>query len=189
MRRRYGTCQLACARAHTPHAAADDNNLPTFHTNKQLNGTCARTQVEWPGIPTYNATVSVAAQPGAAKVADILDLPKGARPSKRVNAKPIQFHFHANSENWVDGSQPPLEMHIVHTIPQSDLPGCDGTCYVALGVPFKLGKFNPVLDLIFRVSDQPMAGRDVRVLHHCMLAAGPVTWWWKGVPQSVLGAC
>lgn len=54
----------------------------------------------------------------------------------------VQFHFHSPSENLLQGSNYPLEVHLVHQ-------GQDGKVLV-VGVFIKAGEANPVLEKIIR---------------------------------------
>ncbi|WP_206057755.1 carbonic anhydrase [Nissabacter sp. SGAir0207] len=64
-----------------------------------------------------------------------------------------QFHFHAPSENTLNGESFPMEMHLVHK-------DADGEMAV-VAVMFKLGKANPVLEALWQQMpqqvDQPVA--------------------------------
>ncbi len=52
-----------------------------------------------------------------------------------------QFHFHSPSENWIEGSSFPMEVHLVHADKESNL--------AVIGVMFKEGAANPELDKIW----------------------------------------
>mmetsp|Transcript_40554 Transcript_40554/g.90130 ORF Transcript_40554/g.90130 Transcript_40554/m.90130 type:complete len:388 (-) Transcript_40554:1854-3017(-) len=71
---------------------------------------------------------------------------------KWARATPIQFHFHANSEHTIKGAWYPLELHIVHVVPQSEMPGCPVSpgCLSVTGIMFKVSTEveNPLLDVI-----------------------------------------
>jgi len=55
-----------------------------------------------------------------------------------------QFHFHTPSEHTVNGKHYPLELHLVHADEEGNL--------AVLGVFFKVGKENPVLDKVLGVA-------------------------------------
>ncbi|GMH45701.1 hypothetical protein BSKO_13664 [Bryopsis sp. KO-2023] len=57
---------------------------------------------------------------------------------ERLTAEPIQFHFHAPSENAFDGRLAPLCVHIVCKISEGQSDICDEeTCLVVLGVHYE----------------------------------------------------
>jgi len=60
----------------------------------------------------------------------------------------LQFHFHTPSEHYIDGAPYPMEAHFVH---KAD----DGTLGV-IGVMFKVGAHNPVIEGIWQ--NVPQAG-------------------------------
>jgi carbonic anhydrase len=68
-----------------------------------------------------------------------------------VQAKPIGLHFHSPSEHVIDGRQFPLEMHIVHAVDSTTLPGCgNSSCLAVLGLLFEYGEeANPFIEAIF----------------------------------------
>jgi hypothetical protein len=64
---------------------------------------------------------------------------------RTVTAEPLQLHFHTDSEHVVEGVYHPLEMHIVHRVSQSQLPGCPASgCLFVTGVLIKLDPANQV---------------------------------------------
>lgn len=65
-----------------------------------------------------------------------------------------QFHFHSPAENLSQGKQYPLEMHLVHQDKDGHL--------VVIGIWFKEGKENKILDSIWKVMPQK-AGQKVKV--------------------------
>ncbi|KAG2486585.1 hypothetical protein HYH03_014755 [Edaphochlamys debaryana] len=119
---------------------------PSFRTTwsyPTLTSNGTNIEVEW--LSPFNSSVQItAATTSDATITSVLDLAPDA-PSRRVNATPLQFHFHATSEHTVDGKYFPLEMHIVHMV--TDLPGCAGGCFTVTGVVFELveGPDNPLL--------------------------------------------
>ena len=52
-----------------------------------------------------------------------------------------QFHFHAPSENLINGKSYPLEVHLVHMDEQKNI--------TVIGMMFNEGKANPLLDLLW----------------------------------------
>lgn len=71
-----------------------------------------------------------------------VDLPEGSTATlsgKEYNL--VQFHFHAPSENTLNGESFPMEMHLVHK-------NADGELAV-IGVFIKEGKAHPVIDAIW----------------------------------------
>lgn len=121
-------------------------------------------QVEWPGVPRYASAVTIAVPDvidNSTRVTSVLGLTKDDKVT-RVLATPLQFHFHAGSEHFVEGVQYPLEMHIVHRV--TDLPACAAGCFSVLGVFFKLvmGPDNPLLDSIWEA--MPMREGEVKFL-------------------------
>lgn len=57
-----------------------------------------------------------------------------------------QFHFHAPSENYIDGHQFPMEIHLVHANAQGDL--------AVLGLMVEEGAANPLLDTLWAAMPQ-----------------------------------
>jgi len=53
----------------------------------------------------------------------------------------LQFHFHAPSENKIEGETYPMEMHLVHKSQSGEL--------AVIGVMFRLGSKNPGLEFLF----------------------------------------
>ncbi|KAJ9516610.1 hypothetical protein QJQ45_015218 [Haematococcus lacustris] len=72
-----------------------------------------------------------------------------------VRAVPLQLHFHTASEHTIGGAYYPLELHIVHVVPQSSMPACPASgCLAVAGVMFALSDDdvdNPTLDSIWSV--------------------------------------
>lgn len=66
----------------------------------------------------------------------------------------IQFHFHSPAEHLLQGKQYPLEMHLVHQDKDGHL--------VVVGIWFKEGKENKILDSVWKVMPQK-AGQKVNV--------------------------
>ncbi|WNO11545.1 carbonic anhydrase family protein [Teredinibacter sp. KSP-S5-2] len=61
--------------------------------------------------------------------------------SKKEKYPVLQFHFHAMSENTVNGVQYPLEVHIVHVDADHNI--------AVVGVLFEVGRHNRALDAFF----------------------------------------
>lgn len=57
-----------------------------------------------------------------------------------------QFHFHAPSENYIDGHQYPMEIHLVHADAQGNL--------AVLGLMVEEGAANPLLDTLWAAMPQ-----------------------------------
>ncbi|GFH25088.1 alpha-carbonic anhydrase domain-containing protein [Haematococcus lacustris] len=72
-----------------------------------------------------------------------------------VIATPLQLHFHTTSEHTLEGAYYPLELHIVHVVPQTSLPACPASgCLAVAGVMLALSDDdadNPTLDSIWSV--------------------------------------
>lgn len=69
---------------------------------------------------------------------------KGGKVEK-LDAEPIQFHFHAPSENTFDGRLAPLCVHIVCKISAGQSKACDDEiCLIVLGVHFEYD--DPLVD-------------------------------------------
>ena len=71
-----------------------------------------------------------------------------------------QFHFHAPSENLIDGHSYPLEVHLVHLDAKSNI--------TVVGMMFKEGKANPLLDKLWaqmpvKVGDKQTLSKSVNV--------------------------
>ena len=65
-----------------------------------------------------------------------------------------QFHFHAPSENLIDGKPYPLEVHLVHADKNGNL--------AVIGMMFKEGKANPLLNTLWQ--QMPAKAGDVVTL-------------------------
>ncbi|MGL4206701.1 MAG: carbonic anhydrase [Aeromonadaceae bacterium] len=65
-----------------------------------------------------------------------------------------QFHFHAPSENLIQGKQYPLEVHLVHADKSGNL--------TVIGMMFKEGKANPLLNTLWQ--QMPAKAGDVVTL-------------------------
>ena len=65
-----------------------------------------------------------------------------------------QFHFHAPSENLIDGHSYPLEVHLVHLDAKSNI--------TVVGMMFKEGKANPLLDKLW--AQMPVKAGDKQTL-------------------------
>lgn len=140
--------------ATTPAVAGDGYD----HGAADWEGTCATGLVQSPvDVVTPKATQTSAtfrpnyASSSTASVANIghtirIDLPVGSGSltlgSKRYDLK--QFHMHAASENYLNGEQYPLEVHLVHR-------AADGALAV-VGVLFDEGAFSPQLDQVLRAT-------------------------------------
>jgi len=57
-----------------------------------------------------------------------------------------QFHLHTHSEERVKGQQDVLSVHLVHT--KEPAPGPNKTAISVVGLLFKIGAFNPAIDVI-----------------------------------------
>lgn len=112
------------------------------------NGHTIQVQFNSARMPQIQVKVPV----GATVLTDALKLKPG-QDYRIVNATALQFHFHTTSEHYLEGHAFPLEMHIVHVVPPSQLPGCVpangymlGGCLTVLGVMIKLSsRDNPEL--------------------------------------------
>ncbi len=69
----------------------------------------------------------------------------------------VQFHFHTPAEHLLGSVTYPLEMHIVHTLRNNPNPEIE---YVVIGVFFKEGKENPILEKI--LDNVPASGKSVK---------------------------
>ncbi|MEY3219504.1 MAG: hypothetical protein RIT27_861 [Pseudomonadota bacterium] len=78
-----------------------------------------------------------------------VDYPQGS--TITVDAKTfklVQFHFHAPSENQINGKTFPLELHLVHKD--------DNGALAVIGVMFDVGNENSLIDTIWKsVSEKP----------------------------------
>lgn len=75
----------------------------------------------------------------------------GLTNTKKARATPLQFHFHTDSEHLIDGKYHPLELHIVHNIPKSEMESCPNSgCLMVTGTLLQLtSSDNPNLTPIF----------------------------------------
>eukprot|EP00199_Chlamydomonas_sp_CCMP681_P002113 CAMPEP_0119105060 /NCGR_PEP_ID=MMETSP1180-20130426/3108_1 /TAXON_ID=3052 ORGANISM="Chlamydomonas cf sp, Strain CCMP681" /NCGR_SAMPLE_ID=MMETSP1180 /ASSEMBLY_ACC=CAM_ASM_000741 /LENGTH=388 /DNA_ID=CAMNT_0007090001 /DNA_START=133 /DNA_END=1299 /DNA_ORIENTATION=- len=124
-------------------------------TNIQVFNNGHTIQVQWKGGVLDSTVVIPANVDNGSVITDVLSREFARTNPTSVVATPLQFHFHATSEHTVDGVYYPLEMHIVHVIPQAIMPGCpSGGCLSVIGVLFKLHPYdadNPALESIWNV--------------------------------------
>lgn len=133
-------------------------DYPVIHSNTSnimVINTGHNIQVEW-NVSTYNGHVMIPFRGFKnSTITDVVDYPEAPTP-EHARGTPVQFHFHTSSEHSIDGSYGVLEMHIVHTVPQSEVPGCDPQCFAVVGVIFREveSEDNPVLNTIFDAASE-----------------------------------
>eukprot|EP00798_Chlamydomonas_sp_ICE-L_P031877 gene31877-7086_t len=122
-----------------PSIVSDGTNIDIINNGHVL-------QVQWTTPEDMVIEVSASSAEGAT-ITDILNIPSAASGTKRVKGMPLHFHFHTGSEHYMFGHDYPMEMHIVQTVPESELAGCSPVCYVVTGILFELvdGPPNPAI--------------------------------------------
>jgi len=112
--------------------------------------------------------------------APVYSCPEGADCGKLVTEEGgafdfVSMHFHAPSENTVDGKQYPLELHMVHADEEGKL--------AVLGVLYEFGEADPdrpnQADVLLSAADAD-GGEPVRVDMAELYDAGSGFWRWEG---------
>lgn len=101
----------------------------------------------------------------------IQGFPPGTANTLRIGGKIytlVQFHFHTPSENFLDGEQYPLEMHLVHKAADNSL--------AVVGVFFDSGAANPQLQKILAAAPATEGAHGSASAFHlnALIPSGPI---------------